>query len=147
MLIRLQDLRKEDGSPASSKWFSNNGWSEKVHVATAFGLLLTILRLKSLDSCPFLDTRYFKSVVSSINATAFNYTCSSHERDCSGMERPKLNELKDYVAALEAQLSSAAKEIAEIRDSKDENLLDTPPSTPSPPKSRIPLKCGQSPQT
>ena len=147
-LIRLQDLRGEDGSPASSKWFSNNGWSEKVHVATAFGLLLGILRLKSLDSCPFLDTRYFQSVVSTINATAFNYqnyACSSHERGCSGTESPELVRLKDHVAALEAQLSSAAKGIAEISDSKGENLLDTPPSTPSPPKSRIPPKCGQSP--
>ena len=115
VLIHLGDLHGEDGSPTSSRWFSSNGWREKVYVATTFSLLLGNLRLKLLDSRPFLNRKYFQLVVSYIDATAFNYAC---ECDCSGAESPELVELKAHVDALEAQLTAAAKDIVEIRNSK-----------------------------
>lgn len=69
--VRLADLRGEDGFPARSKWFSAKGYAEDVFVATAFGILLCILRLKSLERCPFIRTRYFLSLVCFVNTNAF----------------------------------------------------------------------------
>ena len=56
-LVSFEDLRGKDGVPASSKWFHSKGLrSDKVHVATAFGLILGILRLKALEDCPFIKS-------------------------------------------------------------------------------------------
>ena len=43
--VELDDLISDDGVPASASWFSVAGrQSEKVYVASAFGLILSILR-------------------------------------------------------------------------------------------------------
>lgn len=58
-------------------WFSADGWrTEKVYVASAFGLVLGILRQKSLDEQPFIHSEDFQMIVSWINAFTGNMsTC------------------------------------------------------------------------
>ena len=138
-LVSFDDLRGKDGVPASSKWFHSKGLrSDKVHVATAFGLTLGILRLKTLEDCPFIKSQYFESVVSLLNAKAFDLDLENSREDT-----PELIRLKSHVLAIENQLSSASQEILrlheELKSFKNEDVEDdlpTPPATPSPPKLR-----------
>ena len=137
-LVSFEDLRGKDGVPASSKWFHSKGLrSDKVHVATAFGLILGILRLKTLEDCPFIKSRYFDSVVSLLNAKAFDLDLES-----STAETPELIKLKSHILAIENQLSSASQEILSLHEklksfkNEDAKDLPTPPATPSPPKFR-----------
>ena len=89
-LVSFEDLRGKDGVPASSKWFhSKRLRSDKMHVATAFGLILGILRFKTLEDCPFIKSQYFESVVSLLNAKAFDLDLES-SRECT----PELIRLK-----------------------------------------------------
>ena len=137
-LVSFEDLRGKDGVSASSKWFhgSKGLRTDKVHVATAFGLFLGILRLRSLQDCPFMKTQYFESVVSWLNSKAFDFPQSP------GTDTPELIRLKSHVLAIENQLSVASREILNLREQlktlKDEDVEDlpTPPATPSPPKLR-----------
>lgn len=56
-LVPFQDLRGKDRVPASSKWFGSKGLpSDKVRVASAFGLLTGILRLRALENCAFIKS-------------------------------------------------------------------------------------------
>lgn len=111
--------------------------SDKVHVATAFGLILGILRLKTLEDCPFIKSQYFESVVSLLNAKAFDLDLESSRADT-----PELIRLKSHVLAIENQLSSASQEILSLHEKlksfKNEDVEDfpTPLATPSPPKLR-----------
>jgi len=138
-LVSFEDLRGKDGVPASSKWFHSKGLrSDKVHVATTFGLILGILRLKTLEDCPFIKSQYFESVVSLLNAKAFDFDLES-----SREYTPELIRLKSHVLAIENQLSSASQEILSLHEKlksfKNEDVEDhlpTPPATPNPPKLR-----------
>ena len=138
-LVSFEDLRGKDGVPASSKWFHSKGLrSDKVHVATAFGLILGILRLRALEDCPFIKSRYFESVVSLLNAKAFDLDLESSRTDTS-----ELIKLKSHVSAIENQLSAASqvilslhKKLKSFKNEDAEDLL-TPPATPSPPKLRV----------
>ena len=71
-LRSLDELLDADGAPASFCWFCSYGSSENVYVASAFGLLFRMLRLKSLSICPFVRSKYFKLVVSCINSRGFD---------------------------------------------------------------------------
>lgn len=136
-LVLFEDLRGKDGVPASSKWFHSKGLqSDEVRVATAFGLILGILRLKTLEDCPFIKSQYFESVVSLLNAKAFDLDLES-SRECT----PELIRLKSHVLAIKNQLSSASQEILSLHEklksfkNKDvEDHLPTLLATPSPPK-------------
>ena len=67
--IELDDLLGDDGVPASASWFHGaNRRTEKVYVASAFGLVLGILRQKSLDQLPFINSNDFRMIVGWINA-------------------------------------------------------------------------------
>ena len=101
--VDLSNLRGNEGVPASYSWFSSFRRTEKVHIATTFGLLLGILRQRTLEDCPFIRSDYFKALMSSINSFEFN-----HEDRSESVDEIRL---KSHVAAIEAQLSSAAKEI------------------------------------
>ena len=137
-LVFFEDLRRKDGVSTSSKWFygSKGLRSDKVHVATAFGLFLGILRLRSLKDCPFIKTRYFESVVLWLNSKAFDFLQSS------GADTPELIRLKSHVLAIENQSSVASQEILSLHEQlktlKDEDVEDlpTPPATPNLPKLR-----------
>lgn len=60
----------ETGAPASLSWFSSDGRrTENVFVSTTFGLVLGMLRQKSLRKFPFLETDQFKALVASINSS------------------------------------------------------------------------------
>ena len=145
-LVHFVDLHGQNGASASVRWFSNKGFSEKVHVATSFGLLVGILRSRTLENCPFIKSKYFESVKCLLNSKAF-------ERDYSAAESPEIFWLKAHVAAIKDQLASASREILklrqEIKSSKDDFDLPTPPSTPSPPKSGFlpPKRDGHGPDT
>lgn len=125
-LVNLEDLRGEDGAQASFRWFCSYRSSKKVYVASAFGLLLGILRLKSWSRCEFIKSEYFTSAVSSLNSRGFGGVEDASE---------KLARLQSQVMALNAQLSSRAQ-------SSD---LPTPPATPSQPKSKSPPNCENPP--
>jgi hypothetical protein len=75
--VHLEDLVDNNGFSASFKWFSNFNKKGKVYVATPFGLLLGLLRLKSLDDCPFLKTETFASLVSQRSSTFIEDKISS----------------------------------------------------------------------
>lgn len=122
--VNFDDLYGENGSPASFKWFCSHRRSEKVYVATPFGLLLGILRLKNFEECPFIQTEAFKTAVEEFS---FN---SSHSTTKNLMEE----HWKSHSKTMETALSSAAKEIVALRAQLQVQLPNTPPSTPSPPK-------------
>ena len=121
-LASLDELLDEDGAPASFRWFCSYRSSENVYVASAFGLLLGILRLKSLSICPSVKSKYFKSVVSCINGRGFDGTDALE--DASG----KLSCLQSQEGA---QPVTSAQNIN----------LPTPPSTPVQPNDRSPPIC------
>ena len=66
--VTLGDLRAKDGSQVPSRWFCSTRNMQKVYVATTFGVLLGILRLKSWASCQFVYSEQFQSVVRDLNA-------------------------------------------------------------------------------
>lgn len=71
--IEFDDLLGDNGVPASASWFSADGRrTEKVYVASAFGLVLGILRQKLLDELPFIHSEDFQRIVSWINAFTSN---------------------------------------------------------------------------
>lgn len=136
-LVNLADLYGDGGVPASFRWFCSYRRSEKVHVASTFGLVLGILRLKSLEDCHFLKSDHFKALVSSINSLQLNL--GDRPRSADEMR------LKSHIAAIEAQLSSAAKEVLSLRSelrSQQSSVPDSPPATPPvspfPPKVQSP---------
>ena len=68
--LHCDEVFGETGAPASLSWFSSDGRrTEKVQVSTTFGLVLGILRQKSLRKVPFLETDQFKALVVSINSS------------------------------------------------------------------------------
>lgn len=140
--VRLADLRGEDGFPARSKWFSAKGHAEDVFVATAFGLLLGILRLKSLERCPFIQTRYFLSLVCSFNTNAFGLSDAQNaSNSLEGSDESKVKHLEAKEKVLEAEVAALKREISSLQWL----LANSPPSTPSPPKcSQSAPKCDQS---
>ena len=115
--VSLEDLRGEDGAQASFRWFCSHRSSEKVYVASAFSLLLGILRLKTWSNCEFIKSEYFKSAVSLLNSRGFGGV-----EDASG----KLAHSQSQVTAQNSD-------------------LPTPPATPSQPKSRSPPNCESPP--
>ena len=121
-LASLDELLGEDGAPTSFHWFCSYQSSENVYVASAFGLLLGILRLKSFSICPFVKSKYFKSVVSCINSRGFDGTDSLE--DASG----KLSCLQNQKGA---QPITSALNIN----------LPTLPSTPVQPNDKSPPIC------
>ena len=139
-LVDLPDLRGDEGVPASYSWFCSFRRTEKVHVATAFGLLLGILRQRTQEDCPFIRSDYFKALMAAINSFEFNHEDRSESADEI--------RLKSHVAAIEAQLSSPAKEILTLRSQlrSGQSFLqysptNTPPISPCsslPPKIQSP---------
>ena len=140
--VRLADLRGEDGFPARSKWFSAKGYAEDVFVATAFGILLGILRLKSLERCSFVRTRYFLSLVCFVNTNAFGLSVAQNiSNSLEGSDEAKVKHLEAKEKVLEAEVAALKREISSLQWL----LANSPPSTPSPPKcSRSAPKCDQS---
>ena len=131
--VALENLRGKDGTTASFRWFCSHRSSENVYVASAFGLLLGILRLKSWSSCHFMKSDYFKAVVSSINSRGLQ--CNSLE-DESG----KLAQMQSREGVLDSE------------PRKQEDIdIPTPPSTPrlsegrSPPNRESPPNCESPP--
>ena len=143
--VRLADLRGEDGFPACSKWFSAKGYSENVFVATAFGILLGVLRLKSLDRSSFIRTRYFLSLVCLVNTNAFGYNDAQKTSKLDSRVGSDDSQVKGLTAkekALEAEVVALKREISSLQWLQ----ANSPPSTPSPPKcSQSAPKCDQSP--
>ena len=80
----------------SFRWFCSHRSSKKVHVASAFGLLLRILRSKSWLSCQFMKSDYFKVVISSIN---------SHGLHCNSLEdvNGKLAKMQSQEGVLDSE--------------------------------------------
>jgi len=124
--VALGNLRGNDGTLASFRWFCSHRSSEKVHVASAFGVLLGILRLKSWSNCHFMKSDYFKAVVSSINSRGLH---------CNSLvdERGKLAQMQSQEGVLDSE------------PRKHEDIdIPTPPSTPrlsegrSPPNGKSP---------
>ena len=69
--IALDDLVGCDGFPAPASWFSaSSRRAENVYVASAFGLVVGILRQKTLDA-PFFQTEDFQLIRAWING--FNF--------------------------------------------------------------------------
>ena len=60
-VIDLSNVRADGGVPASYSLFSSSRRTEKIHVVTAFGLLLAILQQRTLEDCPFIPSNYFKA--------------------------------------------------------------------------------------
>ena len=119
--VVLENLRGKDGTAASFRWFCSHRSSEKVYVASAFGLLLGILRLKSWTSCHFMNSDYFKAVVSSINSRGLH-----------------CNSLEDESGKL-AQMQSQEGVFIDSEPRKHEGIdIPTPPSTPRLPEGRSP---------
>lgn len=66
--LSCNDVFGQDGAPAPMSWFSADGRRcEYVYVCSLFGLMLGILRQKSLRQVPFLRTNKFQEVVEWIN--------------------------------------------------------------------------------
>ena len=69
--IALDDLVGCDGFPAPASWFSaSSRRAENVYVASAFGLVVGILRQKTLDA-PFFQTDDFQLIRAWINGSNF----------------------------------------------------------------------------
>ena len=71
--VDFDDLVGDNGVPASASWFSADGRrTEKVYVASAFSMLLGILRQKSLEELQFIHSEDLQRIVSWINAFTGN---------------------------------------------------------------------------
>lgn len=71
--VEFDDLVGDNGVPASASWFSADGRrTEKVYVASAFSMLLGILRQKSLEELQFIHSEDLQRIVSWINAFTGN---------------------------------------------------------------------------
>ena len=132
-LVSFQDLCGKDGAPMSCKWFGRKGLrSDKVHVASALGLFLGILRLRTLENCPFIKSYYFESTVSWLNSKTL-------ELALMGSDNLELVSLKSHVLDMENQLSLAYQEILSLREKLEsfnkedvEDLLTLPATTSAP---------------
>ena len=128
-LVFLNDLRGEDGAQVSFRWFCSFRSSEKVCVASAFGLLLGILRLKSWSNCQFMKSDYIHCLISVLNARGLQ---------C------KVGDSDQNIASLPTQVTvvEALHFTPQAKSSKGCQKVDlpTPPSTPrqSPPKFESP---------
>ena len=110
--VHLADLRGEDDFPARSKWFSAKEYVEDVFVATAFGILLGILRLKSLEKCSFIRTRYSLSLVCLVNTNAFGYNDAQNTSNSRvGSDDSQVKGLTGKEKALEAEVVALKREI------------------------------------
>lgn len=134
--IDLDDLLTDGGVPASSIIFSESGRrSEKVYVASAFGLTVGLLRQKSLADVRFIKSNEFKALVSWVNAFGLRNHNEVHPSVDSTPQKPT------------AEIMAKKKGVLENENS--ESLPPTPPITPSPPKSKsapspdIPPKSGK----
>ena len=124
--INLDDLCSDNGVPASATWFSDSGRrSEKVYVASAFGLTVGILRQKSLADVQFIRLNEFLALAAWINAFDLNR-----------------NEVQPF-RSIECRSQKAEPEIIPPSDENlvqgngnNESLAPTPPMTPSPPNSK-----------
>lgn len=127
-LVFLNDLRGEDGAQASFRWFCPFQSSEKVYMASAFGLLLGILRLKSWSNCLFMKSDYIHCLISVLNARGLECKVGDPSKNIASQQTQD--------ALLEALLTP------QVKSSKRCQKVDlpTPPSTPSqsPPKFESP---------
>ena len=134
--IDLSNLCGDGGVPTSYSWFSSIRRTVKVHVDTAFGLLLGILRQRTLGDCPFIRSNFFKALMSSVNSFEFNHKDRSKSADEI--------RLKSHVVAIEAQLSSVVKEILTLRSQlrSGQSLVQCSPTITPPilPCSSVPPK-------
>jgi len=88
--IEFDDLLGDNEVPASVSWFSADGRrTEKVYVASAFGLVLGILRQKSLDELSFIHSKDFQMIVSWINAFTGNMSACFLPAPPSTLSPPK----------------------------------------------------------
>ena len=123
-LVFLNDLRGQDGAQVSFCWFCSFRSSEKVYVASAFGLLLGILHLKSWSNCQFMKSDYIHCLISVLNAR--DLQCKVGDSD------QNIASLPTQVAVVEALHFTTQVKSSEGCQKVD---LPTPPSTPrqSPP--------------
>lgn len=130
-LVLLNDLRGEDGAQVSFRWFCSFRSSEKVYVASAFGLLLGILRLKSWSNCQFMKSDYIHCLISVLNARGLQCKVGDSDQNIAS--------LPTQVTAVEALYFTP-----QVKSSKGCQKVDlpTPPSTPrqSPPNPESPPK-------
>lgn len=115
----LNDLRGDDGAQASFRWFCPFRSSEKVYVASEFGLLLGILRLKSWSNNQFMKSDYIRCLISGLNTRGFE----------SNVGDPSENivSLQSQAGVVEAMQPSQQGNNKGFETSVD---LPTPPSTP-----------------
>ena len=127
--VSLEDLRGEDGAQASFRWFCSHRSSEKVYVASAFGLLLGILRLKTWSNCEFIKSEYFKSAVSSLNSRGFG---------------GKLAHSQSQVTAQNSNLPTPPATPSQPKSRSPPNC-ESPPFCQSPPNCESPPFCDSPP--
>ena len=76
--IALDDLLGCDGFPAPASWFSAaSRRAENVYVASAFGLVVELLRQKTLDA-PFFQTEDFQLISAWINGFSLSGAASTN---------------------------------------------------------------------
>ncbi|XP_067021392.1 uncharacterized protein [Acropora muricata] len=131
-LVFLNDLRGEDGAQASFRWFCPFRSSEKVYVASAFGLSLGILRLKSWSNCLFMKSDYIHCLKSVLNTRGLECKVGDPSKTVASQQT------QDEV--VEALLTPQVKSTVESILGYQKVDLPTPPSTPSqsPPKFESP---------
>jgi len=148
--VEFDGLFGDNGVPASASWFSSSGRRiDKVYVASAFGLVLGILRQKSLDELPFIHSDEFQMIVAWINALDLSAsfpptppsTPSPPKPNCAAFLR------KQHQDALLVPPSAPGlskpnctpffrqqHQDVSPKSEKQKSFPPTPPSTPSPPK-------------
>ena len=131
-LVFLNDLRGEDGAQASFRWFCPFRSCEKVYVASAFGLSLGILRLKSWSNCLFMKSDYIHCLKSVLNTRGLECKVGDPSKTVASQQT------QDEV--VEALLTPQVKSTVESILGYQKVDLPTPPSTPSqsPPKFESP---------
>ena len=126
--VEFDNLCDGSGYPASASWFSASGRrNEKVFVASAFGLVVGILRQKSLEDVPFVKSKYCQPLVAWINA--FDPNCNQ--------DVGEPNEVQCRVESSQGQVSAVSRENLTRESQTWESLPPTPPSTPSPPNFKV----------
>ena len=133
--VVFEDLRDENGVIPPFKWFNAHHRPEKVYVASAFGLLVGLLRLKKLEDCAFLRTEEFACIKDAINARGLDSqpNIDLFKSYSSATSEASTHNLTARVKALEGQLTSAAEEIVSLR-AKLQRLTPNLPANESPPK-------------
>ena len=129
--VELDGLLGDNGVPASASWFSAaSRRTEKVYVASAFGLVLGLLRQKSLDGVPFINSDEFQMIVAWINAINISSFPPTPPSTPSPNCAPFLQH-QEVSPKSEKQGTPTPPSTPPTPPSTP----PTPPSTPSPPKS------------